>query len=202
MKLSACVYDLEIVKGIVGKGEQPVPGIEYCAGWHDHANMGISVLGAYDYLEERYRVFCKDNMEEFLKLSTERKYLVTFNGLSFDNKVIAASIPNVKFIPSENDYDILVELWAAAGLGPKFAYPTHTGFGLDAVCLANFGTRKTGHGAKAPVDWQRGNIGDVIDYCLNDVALTKRAFDAILANGGLRDPRSPDRFLAMRKPVF
>ena len=49
------VYDIEIQKGILGKKEKPVPGIEYCNGWNDHANMGISVICAYDYEEDRYR---------------------------------------------------------------------------------------------------------------------------------------------------
>lgn len=55
------VYDCEIEKAILGKRESRIDGIEYYAGWDDFKHMGISVIGAYDYKTDRYRVFCKDN---------------------------------------------------------------------------------------------------------------------------------------------
>jgi hypothetical protein len=198
--INALVYDLEIVKAIAKKGEKRVEGVAYCNGWDDHGNMGISVLGAYDYQEDRYRVFCGDNLDEFIELAKQRELLVSFNGLSFDNKVILACMPGVTFAESAGDYDILVEIWRAAGLGPKFAYPSHTGYGLDAVCERNFGIRKTGDGALAPVHWQQGKIGKVIDYCLSDVYLTKQLFDAICDRGWITCPKTGGQ-LAMRHPL-
>lgn len=62
------VYDCEIVKAIPSSKEAPTPGIEYCAGWRDFANMGISVIGAYDYETDRYRVFLEDGFQEFAEL--------------------------------------------------------------------------------------------------------------------------------------
>jgi hypothetical protein len=172
---NALIYDIEIVNAIPGKNGERVTGITYCAGWKDHANMGVSVIGAFDYATQRYRVFCKDNFTEFFRLCAERAPLVTFNGLAFDNSVIGACCG--VDLSAHPAYDILVELWAAVGLGPKFTYPTHAGFGLDAVCAYNFDERKTGNGALAPVMWQQGLIGEVIDYCLNDVRLTKLLYD-------------------------
>lgn len=40
--MNALIYDIEIVKGIPDKKKTMLEGIEYCAGWEDHANMGIS----------------------------------------------------------------------------------------------------------------------------------------------------------------
>ena len=186
---NALVYDIEIVKGILGRGEQPINGIEYCEGWHDHANMGISVIGAYDYKADRYRTFMRDNFPEFIALCHDRAPLVSFNGLSFDDMVINATICQM---PESPRYDLLVEIWKASGLGPKFQYPSHAGFGLDACCEANFGTRKTGNGALAPVLWQRGDYGQVVDYCLNDIKLTKQLFDKVLAGGAVTCPKTGD----------
>lgn len=197
--MKALIYDIEIEKGIVGKGETRREGFEYCAGWHDHANMGVSVIGAYDYGEDRYRVFCKDNMEAFFQAVDDADVLVSFNGLAFDNQVIRACWSQTDFKPDGKCYDLLVELWAAAGLGPKFEYPSHAGFGLDAVCLANFGTRKTGHGAAAPLYWQQKMIGNVIDYCLNDVRLTKQLFDCVLSGGSVKCPKT-GAYLGLRSP--
>lgn len=200
--VNAIVYDIEIINAIHTKKEPLIEGIHYCRGWHDHANMGISVIGAYDYIEDRYRVFCQDNFGEFKSLLALRKCHVTFNGLSFDNKVIAACIPGlVNHGDQPCDYDILVELWAAAGLGPNFAFQTHAGFSLDAVCRENFTQTKTGNGALAPIWWQQGKVGSVIDYCLQDVKLTKACFDLIMDRKGLADPRGRGSFLVMRPPV-
>lgn len=168
--MRALIYDLEIVKAIPDKKKPPLPGIEYCEGWNDHAGMGISVLCAYDSVEKRMRVFCEDNRDEFVELANERWPLVSFNGLSFDNRVIQAAWDFT--IVSASCYDLLAEVWRASGLAPEFRFPTHMGYGLGACCEANGIQRKTGHGALAPIDWQRGKIGKVIDYCVNDVLMT------------------------------
>lgn len=186
MNPSAFVYDIEIVKGIADKKSPTIPGIEYCAGWNDHANMGISVIGVYDYLEDRSRVFLKDNFADFVALVNTRDIAVSFNGIGFDNKVITHGGCDISETKS---YDLLAEIWAASGLARTFSYPTHIGFGLDAVCSLNFGTTKSGSGALAPVLWQQGRFGEVIDYCLNDVALTKQLFDAVLRGDSIISPK-------------
>lgn len=206
------IYDIEIVKAIPPKhSAERLDDIAYCAGWHDHANMGVACVCAYDYLEDRYRVFMADNLGEFYALAHARDVLVGFNSIAFDNSVLAHALPadlradlwepslrspaDVKAYLDGKAYDLLVALWEAAGLGPQYRHPTHAGFGLDAVCAANFGTRKSGHGAQAPIDHQRGRHGAVIDYCLNDVRLTKQVFDAVRRQGYLRDPRDPGETL-------
>lgn len=190
--MNALIYDIEIIKAIPSKQGALEPGVEYCAGWHDHQNMGVSVIGCYDYAEERYRVFCSDNHLAFFALALERSPLVGFNSIPFDNAVLIAAYPQHDHVlhdePPGRCYDLLREIWLAAGLGPTFVYPSHTGYGLDAVCEKNFGVGKTGNGALAPVLWQRGRIGEVIDYCLNDVRLTKFLFDAVISGAEIISP--------------
>lgn len=185
---NSLIYDIEIVKAILGRGEERIDGIQYCDGWHDHAGMGISVIGAYDYAEARYRVFCADNFVEFLELCAARAPLVSFNGIGFDDKVInayaATAIHSSVAMPREPfRYDLLAEIWRAAGLDPTFGGNSHAGYGLDATCEVNFGIRKSGNGAHAPIAWQQGRVGEVIDYCLNDIRITKRLFDHAVVLG-------------------
>lgn len=188
---SALVYDLEIVRAVPSRKEPRLDGIEYCAGWQDHQHMGISVIGVYDFFIGHYRVFCADNWGEFLDLCAARDFLVGFNSIPFDNAVIAATLGvNLNALYPEKCYDLLREIWVADGLGPDFVYPTHAGYGLDAVCQANFGSRKTGHGAVAPVLWQQGKIGQVIDYCLNDVRLTCQLFKRAIRGPRILSPVS------------
>jgi hypothetical protein len=181
------IYDCEIAYAIPNRGEEPIPGIKYCKGWHDHVGMGISCIGVYDYATDRYRVFLRDNLQEFAELVKTEQPLISYNGIGFDNKLLAAFNIN---IPAEHCYDILAELWKAAGPG------RHKGFKLDQVCAAALGVHKSGSGALAPVLWQQVKLGQVIDYCLNDVAMTKKLFDYLRVNHGrIPDPRDTTKTL-------
>lgn len=191
------VYDCEIVRGILGPDETPREGVEYCAGWEDYGNMGISVICAYDYGTQRPYVFLEDNFDKFQQMVDAADIVVGFNSLKFDNRLCDA---NDLVVPDAKSYDLLVEIWKAAGLGPKFERQTHMGFSLNACALANLGVPKSGNGALAPVAWQLGHRGAVIDYCLNDVMLTKRILDLVIADGCIKDPRVPAKQLFVDKP--
>jgi hypothetical protein len=192
------VYDCEIKYGIPPRGEDPIDGIVYCEGWKDFAGMGVSVTGVYDYFADAYRVFCDDNVEEMFYLFANADMLVSFNGIGFDDPLLLATYPEYSTVLTKR-YDLLVEIWRASGLAPKWGGSvTHGGYGLDAMGEANFNERKTGHGADAPVNWQRGKIGSVIDYCLNDVRMTKMLLDAVRVNHPLVNPRGGT--LKLRRP--
>jgi hypothetical protein len=191
------VYDCEIEKAILGKNETPVENVQYCQGWRDFKNMGISVIGAYDFNEHRYRIFCRDNLDQFQDLVNKHNIIAGFNSIAFDNQLCEA---NGIHIPKEKSYDLLVAIWKAAGLGPVFEYPSHMGFSLDAVCSANLAHSKSGNGAAAPRLWQLGKIGSVIDYCLNDVRLTYEILVLIQVNGWIFDPRNPSQKLYLEPP--
>ncbi|MCY3753951.1 MAG: hypothetical protein OXG99_07675, partial [Alphaproteobacteria bacterium] len=189
--------DIEIIKAIPPRNGDREPGIEYCGGFEDHENCGVSVICAYDYATGRYRVFMEDNFAEFVALADDPASMpvIGFNSMSFDDKVLAANELAVT-----TNYDLLREMWRSVGLGPEFQYPTHVGFSLDATAKANGLPGKTGHGALAPVQWQLGEIGQVVDYCLEDVRLTKTLIDKVLRYGRLTDPRFPDRVLRLPRP--
>ena len=196
--MNALIYDIEILKAVPSPNSYCEKGIKYCSGWSDHERMGISVIGAYDYAEDRYRVFCGDNFTAFMDRARQPgTLLVGFNNIPFDNAVIKQTLRCD--LQERSCYDLLREIWSAAGLGPKFDRKTHGGYGLDAVCQANFGTSKSGNGALAPVLWQKGQIGEVIDYCLNDVRLTKQLFDAVIEHGSLTCPKT-QKSLTLREP--
>jgi hypothetical protein len=106
-------------------------------------------------------------------------------------------------IDDNKSYDILVEIWKGLGLGPKFKYPSHAGYGLGAVIKTNMpgNSGKMMGGWMAPVEWQRGNIGRVIDYCLSDVALTRELLELIISNGGVKSPVN-GKFIPVAPPPF
>ena len=184
------IIDVEIKKAILGRNEEPIYGIEYCEGWRDFANMGISCVCTYDITTHLSRVFLEEDFAE-LREYIRGKPTAGFNTKRFDLPLLAEHgfrdhmhDPSTDWIWSEQHYDILEQIWLAQGLdSDKFYWKTHGGWGLDAVCQATLGIAKTGHGAMAPVWWQQGKRGKVIDYCLNDCHMEGQLLLHILRGG-------------------
>lgn len=191
------IYDLEICNAVPPRDGRLLEDVCYCEGWSDFAGMGIACICVYDFIKERPRVFLKDNLADFATLASSHETLVGYNNLRFDNRVLeAAGLPA---LPESHCYDLLTEIWRGAGLSDEFHPATHGGFSLDAVCGANFRSSKSGNGADAPLWFQRGEVGKLVDYCLGDVFLTKRLLDRVIRCGRLLDPRS-GQWLSIRKP--
>jgi hypothetical protein len=125
--------------------------------------------------------------------------MVGFNNVRFDDRVLYHANWPLTYPPAPR-YDILAELWRAKGMDPDNFSDAHKGHGLDACARANGLPGKNGNGAVAPILWQYGKIGTVIDYCLDDVRLTERLFHTIVKVGGLIDPVDGKTFVAMRSP--
>lgn len=201
------IYDCEIIKAIIDPKKVDLAHIEYCNGWDDYENMGISVIGVNFISEEGDGVF-NHNVNNNSDLDIKgfqfgldaADVLVGFNNQSFDDKLIKAN----GFVIPETvvNYDLLAEIWEGAGLGREFVYPTHAGFGLDAICKANGLGEKSGDGANAAILWQNGKHKEVIDYCENDIKLTRKLFDLIQETGEIKDPREDNFYFKKNNPDF
>lgn len=178
------IYDTEIAKAIQAMGEERIPGVDYCKGWTDYAGMGVACVCAYDLNAQRYRVFMQDNLLAFGELARSHDRVLGFNSISFDDNVMRAAGVEWNWA---NSVDLARLIWRAAGV-PEGEHPK--GLSLDALCRANGLGGKSGNGAMAPVMFQRGDIGGLIDYCLADVALTLKLYRVAAWSGGVRDPRN------------
>lgn len=190
------LYDVEVLRGVPDKKHPRIDGIEYCDGWNDHAGMGLSIIAAYDYATARYRIFHDDNFGEFEDLVHGRN-VIGFNSAAFDDSVCRHAGISVN-----TTYDVLAEIWVAAGLSREFKFPSHLGYGLEAVCKVNFDCGKIGNGALAPVWWQQGKTGRATDYCLDDVQLLKLLVDLLASGGKLINPKMPDFTLEVAPPPY
>lgn len=189
------VYDAEILNAIPEKNVAPVAGIRYCKGWGDHVGMGVSVICAYVLGGSGYRVFLEDNLGEFKALAEDRETLcVGFNNRVFDDTLCRMAL-NIN-IHEHRSWDLLRAVRVARGQDPGYIAG---GPNLDQLCKANFLPGKNGGGAFAPILWQLGKHGQVIDYCLNDVIQLKKLIELVQA-GRLRDHES-GRILNVTLPV-
>lgn len=187
------IFDIEIKHGVAPQdASQRKENIKYCDGWTDYQNMGIACLACYDYTADKYRVFGENELSDFQQFIESQDKAIGFNNNRFDNNVLRAN--NIVIQPSQS-YDILAEIYSALGSFQK-------GCRLDDVVKANFpnSAGKTGDGALAPELWQTGFHTRVIDYCLNDVRLTKMLLDKILRHGHINNPVQPEKTLWMKRP--
>ena len=181
------LYDCEIIKCIPPKTGALDPDLEYCNGWEDYANMGISVVG-WAVLGEGASIsdFSDPAHFEYFRseLAAKAVNVIGFNSRNFDDRLMAANGINIT-----TTYDLLEEVRIAAGFeAHRESVPKGFSYSLDAIARAN-GTQKTCSGALAPVLWQQGRKLAVIDYCLNDVHITKLLLNLGLA-GELADPNT------------
>lgn len=176
------IYDLEIQKCIAKNGETRLSDFEYCDGFKDFFNMGFACAVTWDTARNEYRVFDEYMLDDLKAVFKRAEVIAGFNILNFDNNVLR---PYEFEIPDSKCYDLLFEIARAAGTPNDYK-----GLGLNAVCEANFQTKKTGNGADAPKLYQQKRFGELFDYCLADVRLTKQLLDRIIECGHIINPRT------------
>ncbi len=170
--MNALIFDVEILRCIPDPHLND-PTLEYCNGWSDFDQMGISCVAAYDYAEGLYRLFLEDNLAEFQALVKKREHIIGFNSSSFDDLLCAANGLEVT-----TTYDLLREVRIASGQPPDYERgATRAGYSLNRLAQANLGVSKTASGELAPMLWQRDERGAVLDYALRDAQITKALFD-------------------------
>lgn len=190
--MKTLIYDCEIICCIPNRDGHRKPVFKYCEGWHDHANMGISLIGAWLSWKDSIRIYPKSAFGAFQKAVDEAELVVGFNSINFDDKLCAANDIQIK-----TDYDLLQEVWAAANM-PRQYTPgvTRPGYKLENLAQANLNRGKSGSGELAPVLWQQGKQWAVAKYLTDDVLITKEIFQR---RDRLVDPTNGEA-LRLREP--
>lgn len=176
------IYDLEIQKLIPPRDGERLSGFDYCEGWTDFFGMDFACAAIFNTAKGEYRIFDEFMLDQLKDLFERTDMICGFNILNFDNKVLA---PYEFEIPENKCYDLLFEIARAAGTPNDYK-----GLSLNNICEANFNTRKTGDGADAPKLYQQKRFGELHDYCLADVRLTKKLLDRVLEIGHIINPRN------------
>lgn len=184
------IVDVEIKKAILGRGELPMPNVEYCGGWRDYENMGIACVCTYDLNTRLSRCFHPDEPGQLQELQAELANVPTggFNTRGFDINLLEANGVKIE-IPTH--FDALRAIWKTLGLDPdNYNHKTHGGWSLGNIMHHTFGVGKSGNGALAPVWWQQGKKARVTDYCLRDVWLEGMLIEGIRRGKPIRKDNS------------
>lgn len=168
------VVDVEIQKQIGQDG----------LGWDDTDKLGVACAVVYEYKTDRFRVYghTAEELEALRRRLTEADRVSGYNIWKFDFPVIwgLAGRLRAEHMKAKTN-DLLRRIWQGLGHDPDvFNKSTHGNWGLDVVAKGTLkAPGKIANGAQAPIWYQQGKYGPLINYCVDDVTLERDLTDFV-----------------------
>ena len=151
--------------------------VQEVGGWDHIEKLGISVACAYDSKSDQFLSFRENELKKLIDLCEER-LVIGYNIRGFDLPVM---VP-YGLDPRKLDvFDIMYDLETLTR--QRFLK-------LEAVARGTLGTGKSADGLQAVEWWKSGQIQKIIDYCMQDVKVTRDVFQFGRQNGYVRIQRS------------
>lgn len=148
-------------------------------GWEHIDKLGISVACAYDSKTDEFLAFREEELGKLIELCEER-LVVGYNIRGFDLPVMVPYGLDPKGL---DVFDIMYDLEALTRR--RFLK-------LEAVARGTLGVGKSADGLQA-VEWYRaGQIQKIIDYCMQDVRVTRDVFQYGRQNGFVKIHQADD----------
>ena len=132
------------------------------------------VVCIYDSETDKYSSYTKEQLKDLWPILEKADLLIGYNSDSFDIPILNHYYPGD--LTKITSLDLLTEIKNSLGRRIK----------LDYIAEATLGRNKTGHGLEAIDWWKQGRYQDVINYCIEDVRITKDIYDYALKNGILK----------------
>ena len=153
MSIHFCVFDVETQRTAEDVG-----------GWDRADLMGISCVVFYDSKEDKFLEFMEDEVDKLIEHLKKCDLVIGFNNKRFDNKVISG-YTDFEFgdLPT---LDILE--YVQKKLGHRLS--------LDVLSKGTLKTEKSANGLLALKWWKEGKIKEIVEYCIQDVELTKNLY--------------------------
>jgi uncharacterized protein YprB with RNaseH-like and TPR domain len=159
---------------------------EVAGGWDNPAGFGLTVGSAQDNTgavvvhraDKGGEAAAREALVEHL-LKYDR--IVSFNGLRFDNGVLANGDDIIQGQLDEKTWDIKALLERIIGVDERKG--PHV-ISLDGVASATIGAGKTLEDGRMAVRlWRKGQYEEVVKYNLNDTRITAEVWEFALRNG-------------------
>jgi len=156
--------------------------VQEVGGWDHVEKLGISVACAYDSKTDEFKAYTEDNLKELIDLCEER-LVIGYNVRGFDLPVM---VPYGLTISRLDVFDIMYDLETLTR--QRFLK-------LEAVARGTLGAGKSADGLQAVAWWKSGQIQKIIDYCMQDVKVTKEVFLFGKQNGFVKIQRSEENIV-------
>ena len=133
-------------------------------GWHRADRMGISVAVLYDSVSDSFKTYLERDIHELIRDLQTFELVVGFNNKRFDNRVLSAySVFNLALLPTLDIMEVI-----ANRLGYRLS--------LDRLAEHTLGVKKTANGLMALQWYKEGRFEEIINYCRQDVKITRDLF--------------------------
>ena len=127
--------------------------------------LQVSVVVAYYYDTDTYESYLEKDLPQLFRKLEQASRIIGFNSKGFDMPVLNNYYPgDLLQLPQ---LDMLEEVQKALGHRLK----------LDTIAEATLGSSKSAHGLLAVQWWKEGKIQEIIDYCQQDVKVTKEVYE-------------------------
>jgi DEAD/DEAH box helicase domain-containing protein len=162
--------------------------VQDVGGWEHVDKLGISVACAYDSKTDQFLSFQEHELKSLIELCEER-LVVGYNIRGFDLLVMQP----YGLDPKKLDvFDIMYDLEALTR--QRFLK-------LEYVAQGTLNAGKSADGLMAVEWWKQGKIDKIIEYCLQDVRVTRDIFQFGRQNGFVKIRRGDDQEKTTQVPV-
>jgi DEAD/DEAH box helicase domain-containing protein len=168
---------------------------EEVGGWGNVMDMGMSVGVVYDTADATSHVYLEHQVPALIAHLRRGDLIVGFNHVEFDLRVLAGHQPTQDQrhqlyleLRSLNHFDILLELKKLLGHRLR----------LDSLARPTLQVGKSADGLQSLQWYKEGRIDLIIEYCKQDVEVTRRLYEHALQHGELHyDSRSGIKTVAV-----
>jgi len=130
-------------------------------GWNRAERMGVSCAVLYDSESDKFFTFFQEDMEKLCQHLEKLDLVIGFNIIHFDYKVLSGLSPfDFHGLPT---LDLLMEVHKILGYR----------LSLDHLAQQTLGCKKSADGLAALEWWKQGKIEKIIEYCTQDVRVTR-----------------------------
>jgi DEAD/DEAH box helicase domain-containing protein len=151
-------------------------------GWSNVMDMGMSVGVLYDTADQASHVYLEHQVPALVAHLHRADLIVGFNHVEFDLRVLAGHQPTPELrhqayleLRALNHFDILLELKKVLGHRLR----------LDSLARPTLQVGKSADGLQALAWYKQGRIDLIIEYCKQDVEVTRRLYEYALEHGEL-----------------
>ena len=141
-------------------------------GWEHKRDMQLSVAVTFSTADNHYHVYLEEDVNALIDELKGADKIIGFNIIQFDYEVLSRYV-SVNFLPS-------------CSLDLMEAVVRHLGHrvSLDNLAQATLGSKKLcSSGLDAVRLFKEGKIFDLLEYCQQDVKITKELFEYGVKNG-------------------